>query len=83
MATLHMQLDFPVPKGPLGPSNPQYVREPPPKGPQKAQNLCTLAADSLKPKTAHILGYVAQNAIPSTPTHFWWFPPLKIARTDT
>ena len=67
MATLHMQLDFPVPKGPLGPLTPQYVREPPPKGPRKTQNLCTLAADNPKPKTDHILGYVAQNAISIAP----------------
>ena len=84
MATLHTQLDFLVPKGPL---TPQYVREPPPKGPRKPQNLCTLAADGPKPKTDHILGYVAQNATSSAPsppatTHFWWFPPLKIALTD-
>ena len=76
MATLHMQLDFPVSKVPLGPLTPQYVREPPPKGPQKPQNLCTLAADSPKPSTDHILGYVAQNVISSAPnppatTHFW------------
>ena len=58
-----------------------------PKGARKTQNLCTLAADIPKPKTDHILGYVAQNVISSTPnppatTHFWWFPPLKIALTD-
>ena len=46
-----------------------------------------MAADSPKPKTDHILGYVAQNAVPSAPnppatTHFWWFPPLKIVLTD-
>ena len=85
MATLHMQLDFPMPKGPL---TPQYVCEPPPEGPQKPQNLCTLAADSPKPKTDHILGSVAQHAISSAPnppatTHFWWLQPLKIALTDT
>ena len=85
MATLHMQLDFPMLKGPL---TPQYVRKPPPEGPPKAQNLCTLAANSPKPKTDHILGYVPQNAISSAPnppttTHFWWTPPpLKIALTD-
>ena len=33
------------------------------KGPQKAQNLRTLAADSPKPKIDHILRHVAQNAI--------------------
>ena len=85
MATLHMQLDFPVPKGPL---TPHYVRKPPPKGPHKPQILCTLATNSPKPKTDHISGYVAQNAIlsapnPPTTTHCWWFPPLKIALTDT
>ena len=61
MATLHMQLDFLVPKSPL---TPKYDHEPPPKGPQKPQK-CTLAADSPGPKTDHILGYVAQNAISS------------------
>ena len=40
-----------------------------------------------RPIPDHILGYVAQNAIPSAPnppapTHFWWVPPLKIAPTD-
>ena len=65
----------------------EYVCEPPPKGPKKPQNLCTLAADGPKPKTDHILSYVAQKAISSAPnppasTHFWWFPPLKIAPTD-
>ena len=39
--------------------NSQYVRGPPPKGPQKPWNLCTLATDSPKPRTDHILGYVA------------------------
>ena len=87
MATLHMQLDFPVPKVPLGPSNSTICPRTPPKGPQKPQNLCTLAADGPKPKTDDILGYVAQNVISSAPnppatTHFWWFPPLKIALTD-
>ena len=84
MATLHMQLDFPIPKGPL---TPQYVRAPPPKGPQKPQNLCTLAADSPKPRRDHVLSYVAQNAIliapnPPATTNFWWFSHLKIALTD-
>ena len=87
MATLHMQLDFPVLKGPLGPSNSTICPRNAPKRPLKAQNLCTLAADSPKPKTDHILGHVAQKATLSAPnppvtTHFWWFPPLKIALTD-
>ena len=52
------------------------------------QNLCTLAADTPKPKTDHISGYMAQNAMSSAPnppatTHFWWFPPLKIALSNT
>ena len=88
MATLHMPLDFSVLKGPLDPQTPQYVRKPPPKGPQKPQTLCTLAVNNPKPKTDNILGYVAQNVISSAPnppatTHFWWFQPLKIALTDT
>ena len=33
-----------------GPLTPPYVRELPPKGTQKPQNLCALAADSSKPK---------------------------------
>ena len=84
MATLHMHLDFPVRNGPLGPSNSTICSA---KRPQNPQNLRTLAADSPKPKTDHILGFVAQNAISSAPnppatTHFWWFPPLKIALSD-
>ena len=88
MAALHMQLDLPVPKGPLGPSNSTICPRTAPKRPPKPQNFCTLAAHSPKPKTDHILGYVAQNAIssasnPPATTHFWWFPPLKIAISDT
>ena len=86
MATLHMQLDFPVPKGPLGPSNSTTCPRTAPRGPQKSHNLCTLAVDSPKPKTECILGYMAQSAILSAPnppatTHFCWFTPLKIALT--
>ena len=87
MATLHMQLDFPCRRALQNPLTPQYVRDLPPKGPQKHENLCTWAAESPKPETDHILGYVAQNAIssarsPPATTHFCWFPPLKIAPTD-
>ena len=88
MATLHMQLDFPVPKGPLGPSNSTICSAKRPQKAPKMPRICAhLAADSPKPKADHILGYVAQNAISSAPnppatTHFWWFPPLKIALTD-
>ena len=35
MATLHMQLDCPVSKSPLGPSTPRYIREMPPNAPPK------------------------------------------------
>ena len=63
MATLHMQLDFPVPKGPLGLSNSTICPQTIPKRPPKAPELCTLASNSPKPKTDHILGYVAENAI--------------------
>ena len=87
MATLHMQLDFPVPKGPLGPSNSTICLRTAPKQPPKAPEFVTLAADSPKPTADHILGYVAQKVISSAPnppttTHFWWFPPLKIAPID-
>ena len=69
-----MQLDFPVSKGPLGPSNSTICpRNAPQKGPRKPQNLCTLAADSPNPKIDHILGYVAQNAFWSVPN-----PPATI-----
>ena len=70
-----------------GPLTPQYVPETAPKAPQKLQILCRLAADSHKPRTGHIFGYMAENAIlrapspPATP-HFLWFPPLKIAQMD-
>ena len=88
MATLHIQLDFPVLRGPLRPSNSTICSaKRPPKGPQNPYNLCTLAANGAKPKTDYILGYVAQNVISSAPNppatiHYWWFPTLKIALTD-
>ena len=69
------------------PSRALQLHNMPANRPQNPQNLCTLAADSPKLKTDHILGYVAQNAVSSAPnqpatTHFWWFPPLKVALTD-
>ena len=82
MATLHMQLDLLVPKGPLGPSiSTICLRTAPKRPPKKAQILCTLATDMLKPNRDHIFGYVAQNPIsspadPPATTHFWWFPTL-------
>ena len=86
MATLHMHLDFPMPKGPLGPSNSTICPRTAPKRPPKAPQF--VAADNLEPKMDHILGYVAQSTISSAPnppttTHFWLFPPLKIALTNT
>ena len=36
VATLHMQLDFPMPKGPLGPSNSTICPQTAPKSPPKA-----------------------------------------------
>ena len=44
--------------------------------------------DGPKPRTDHILTYVAQNDNPrayrplATP-HFLWFPPLQVAQMDT
>ena len=76
MATLHMQLDFPVPKGPLGPCN---------------STICLLTAPKRPPKAREFVHigrcYVAKKANSSTPnppatTPFLWSPPLKIALTD-
>ena len=39
MATLHVQLDFPVPKGPLGPSNSTICPQTAPKRPPKASKF--------------------------------------------
>ena len=47
-------------------------------GTKKPQNLCTLAADSPKPKTDDILGYVAQNAISTALPTFGGFHPSKL-----
>ena len=82
VGTLHMQLDFPVSTSSLRPSNSMICPGNGPKRPPEAPN-----ADSHKPRTGHIFGYMAQNAIPRAPTppatpHFLWFPPLKIAQTD-
>ena len=80
VATLHMQLDFDVPEGRL----PNMSANRPQKALKSPKNLCTLAADSPKPKTGNILGYAAQNTFSRAPnphatTHFWWFPCLQIA----
>ena len=86
VATLHMQLDFPVPTGPLRPPNSTISPRTAPERRTKTP-IFVKAADSPKPKKNHTLGYVAQNAnsmAPNPPAtiHFWWFPSLKIALTD-
>ena len=49
--------------------------------------LLILDTNGPKPRTDHILGYVAKNDVPrahrppATP-HFLWFPPLQIGHTD-
>ena len=88
MATLHMQLHFPVTKDPLGPSDSTICWPTAPKRPRKSPTtLCTLAGNSPKRTTDHILGYMAPNELLSAPnphgtTNFWWFPPLETALTD-
>ena len=67
MATLHMQLDFLVPKGPLGPSNSTICPRTAPKRPPKAPEFVHIGRRQPKPKIDHILGYVAQNLISSAP----------------
>ena len=80
-------LTFPCHRALCGPRIPPYVPETVQKGPQKPQILCRLAGNSHKPRTSHIFGYMAQNAIPRAPNppaipHFLWFPPLRIAYMD-
>ena len=59
MATPSMQLDFPVLKGPLGPSNSTICpRAAPPKGPQKAKICAHWPSTAPTSKINHILGYV-------------------------
>ena len=66
-----------------GPLTPPYVPETAQKGPQKPQILCRLAGDSHKPRTGHIFGYMAQNAIPrapSPPPTFCGFHPSELPK---
>ena len=82
VGTPHVRLDFPVSTSSLQPSNSMICPGNGPKRPPKASN-----ADSHKPRTGHIFGYMAQNAIPRAPTaraipYFLWFAPLRIAQTD-
>ena len=82
MGTIHVRLDFPVSMSPFRPSKTMICPRKGPKRPPEAPK-----ADSHKPRTGHIFGYMAQNAIlrapaiPATP-HFLWFPPLRIAQMD-
>ena len=83
MGTLDVRLDFPVSTSSLRPSNSMICPGNGTKRPLETSN-----ADSHKPRIGHIFGYMAQNAIPRAPTpratpHVLWFPPLKIAQTDT
>ena len=88
MATLHVRLDFTVPKSPLVPFNSTICPRNGPKRCQKAPKSAQYAPTPPKPFTDRILGYVAQNPIPrassppATP-HFLWFPALGIAQRDT
>ena len=82
VGTFHVRLDFPMSTSSLRPSNSMICPGNGPKRPPEAPN-----ADIHKPKIGHILGYMAQNAIPRVANppaipHFLWFPPLKTAQTD-
>ena len=65
------ELDFTLAKSRVWPSN-SKIR---PNEPRKPQTLCTKAVFIFKPRTRHILGYMAQNVIwrspnPSATSHF-------------
>ena len=60
---LYVRLDFSVSTRSLRPSNSMIHPGNGPKRPPEAPN-----ADSHKPRTRHIFGYMAQNAIPRAPT---------------
>ena len=82
---LHMRLNCPVTKSPFLPSSsticPRHGR----KMTKNGLNVRYLFQTGPKPKTGHILGYVAQNRIlrapipPVTP-NFLWFPSCRIAQ---
>ena len=84
MATLHMRLDFPVPKGPLGPSNSTICLRTPPESPRICAHWPPTA-----PSQKQTISWATwlKNAISRAPNppatiHFKWFPPLKIALTE-
>ena len=56
--------------------------------PKMAQKCSALASTSHKPRFCQTLGYVAWNPIPRAHgppanPHFFWFPNLRMAQTDT
>ena len=78
-------LTSPCQRALCGPLTPPYVPETAQKDPHKPQILCGLVGNSHKPRTGHIFGYMAQNAIPRAPTppatpHFCGFHPSKLPK---
>ena len=68
VGTLHVRLDFPLSTSPLRPSNSSICPGNGPKRPPEAPNFVQMAGDSHKPRTGHIFGYMAKNAIPTAPS---------------
>ena len=54
--TLHMQLDFPMPKGPLEPSNSTICPRPAPKRPPKAPQFVQIGRQQPQTKNRPYLG---------------------------
>ena len=84
MATLHMQLDFPVPKGTLGPSNSIICPRPAPKRPPKAPKIVHIGRQQRQTKKQTIswatwlkMQCQAHLIHPQPPT-FGGFHPLKL-----
>ena len=87
VATFHVRLDFTMSKSPPVPFNSTICPRNGPKRRQKATKSALCAPTPPKPSTGCILGYVAQNPIPSAPSppatpDFLWFPGLRIAQRD-
>ena len=61
VAPLHMQLDFPVPKSPLGPSNSKICPKNAPKWPPKAPELVQIGRCELQTKNWPYLGLVGSK----------------------
>ena len=82
-----MCLDGAVTKSPLLPSSSTMRPRNGPKMAKYGLNVRCSRQIGPKPKTGHILGYVAQNRIPGAPSppaipHFLWFPSLTMAQRD-